>query len=353
MQRLPTGETKSFLQNYAISLTIINMNQLAGTVLSGSNNIFEIECDDKDDDGASILRQCSFKSKRLKLDTRYYNPLAPGDRVQIEIENPEDDKGLITSLIPRNNAFIRWNVKGRAPQLLAANLDYIILVTTPAEPEFRPRFIDRELVQAEYQSLTPIILANKYDLPEAQDIDFQNRLSIWEELGYKVLRISAKTGEGLTELAELITGKLSALVGQSGVGKSSLVNVLDNTCVLKTGSLSKKYGKGAHTTTKGSLMHIHLNESIVGGVQNAYASIIDTPGVRRFILNDISEDNLALYFREFEPLIGKCKFGTKCRHETEPGCKILEAVQSGVITEERFESWQRIRDEIITGSWED
>ena len=257
------------------------------------------------------------------------------------------------SLLPRKNAFIRWNVKGRAPQLLAANLDYIILVTTPAEPNFRPRFIDRELIQAEYQNLTPIILVNKYDLPEAQDVDFQNRLSIWEELGYKVLRISAKSGEGLPELAALITGKLSALVGQSGIGKSSLVNVLDNTCVLKTGSLSRKYGKGAHTTTKGTLMHIHLNESIVGGLPNVYASIIDTPGVRRFVLNDIEAENLALYFREFEPFIGKCKFGTRCKHESEPGCKILEAVQSGVISEERFESWQRIREEIKTGSWED
>jgi len=327
--------------------------QLEGTVLSGSNNIFEIECDDKDEEGSSIIRSCSFKSKRLKLDTKYYNPLAPGDRVVIEIESAKDEKGQILSLIPRKNAFLRWNIKGRAPQLLAANLDYIILVTTPGEPEFRPRFIDRELVQAEYQNLTPIIVVNKYDLPEAQDMDFQNRLSIWEELGYKVLRLSAKTGEGLQEFAELITGKLSALVGQSGIGKSSLVNVLDNSCVLKTGSLSKKYGKGSHTTTKGSLMHIHLNESIVGGIQNVYASIIDTPGVRRFVLNGIEADDLALYFREFEPLIGKCKFGTNCKHESEPGCKILEAVEAGHISEERFESWQRIRDEIKTGSWED
>ena len=329
------------------------MIHLEGTVLSGSNNVFEIECDDTDDDGNHIRRACSFKSKRLKVETKYYNPLAPGDRVQIEIEDSEDEKGQILSLVPRKNAFIRWNIKGRAPQLLAANLDYIILVTTPGEPEFRPRFIDRELVQAEYQNLTPIIVVNKYDLPEAQEPDFQNRLSIWEEIGYKVLRISAKTGEGLPELAELITGKLSALVGQSGIGKSSLVNVLDNSCVLKTGSLSKKYGKGSHTTTKGTLMHIHLNESIVGGVQNVYASIIDTPGVRRFVLNDIAADDLALYFPEMEKLVGSCKFGTNCKHESEPGCKILEAVEAGLISEERFESWQRIREEIKTGSWED
>lgn len=329
------------------------MIQLQGTVLNGSNNTFEIECDDKDEDGNPIIRDCTFKSKRLKLDTKYYNPLAPGDRVEIEIEDYEDEKGQILSLVPRKNEFVRWNVKGRAPQLLAANLDYIILVTTPDEPPFRPKFIDRELAQAEFENLTPIILVNKYDLPASQDSDFQNRLSIWEDLGYKVLRISAKTGEGLPELAELITGKLSALVGQSGIGKSSLVNVLDSTCVLKTGSLSQKYGKGTHTTTKGSLMHIRLNESIVNGMPNVFASIIDTPGVRRFCLDGIAAEDLQLYFREIKPFVGQCKFGMSCNHENEPDCAVQKALEEGKISQERYESFLSIKNQIETGSWED
>ena len=148
--------------------------------------------------------------------------MAPGDTVEIQLEDINDKKGVITSLSPRKNQFLRWNVNGRAPQLLAANLDYLLLVTTPDEPPFRPRFIDRELAQAEYQNLEPVIVCNKYDLPAACDADFQNRLSIWESLGYRVLRISAKSGEGLTELAELIQDKTCALVGQSGIGKSSL-----------------------------------------------------------------------------------------------------------------------------------
>lgn len=334
-------------------------SNLIGTVVSGSNNVFDVEYNfQSNEDETSVnddlkIIHCSLKSKRLKSETKYYNPLAPGDKVEFVLDGIDSDKGQIVNLVPRKNGFFRWNVKGRAPQLLAANLDNIILVTTPDEPPFRARFIDRELAQAEYENLTPIILVNKYDLPASQDLDFQNRLSIWEELGYKVLRISAKTGEGLPELGELLTGKLSAFVGQSGVGKSSLVNVLDNSCVLKTGSLSKKYGKGSHTTTKGTLMHIHLNESIMGGVQNNYASIIDTPGVRRFVLDGIPFEDLALYFREMKPLVGKCKFGMSCHHEMEPGCKILEGVQAGVISEERFESWQRIVDEIKTGKWED
>lgn len=334
----------------------MTMAVITGTVLSGTNNVFDVECDDTSPDGDHIIRSCAFKSKRLKLDTKYYNPLAPGDRVEIETDEEDDavdEKGLITALLPRENSFVRWNVKGRAPQLLAANLDYIILVTTPGEPEFRPRFIDRELCQAEFQNLTPIILVNKYDLPQAQEQEFQERLLNWENLGYKVLRVSAKTGDGLTELAELISGKLSALVGQSGIGKSSLVNVLDSTVVLKTGSLSQKYGKGCHTTTKGVLMHIHLNESLVDGVPNAYASIIDTPGVRRFVLNGIPADELSLYFREMKPFLGKCRFGASCTHESEPGCEIIEAVRRGEISRERFKSYRKIRNEIETGSWAD
>jgi len=327
------------------------MGNLTGLVLSGSNNIFDVET--TDDEGSSHVHHCTIKSKRLKTDERYYNPLAPGDQVEIELDETDEEKGQIINLIERKNAFLRWNVKGRAPQLLAANLDYVILVTTPDDPPFRPRFIDRELAQAEKQNLTPVIVVNKYDVPAAQDPDFQERLSIWQELGYKVIRISAKTGEGLPELAEFLKDKLCALVGQSGIGKSSIVNVLDNSCVLRTGSLSQKYGRGTHTTTKGTLMHLHINEALVGGIQNAYANVIDTPGVRRFVLHDVEPEDLAFYFKEMKPLIGKCTFGMSCSHLTEPGCKILEAVYSGVISEDRYESWKKIQEEIRTGNWSD
>ena len=325
------------------------MLQTAGTVLSGSNNIFEVET--SDDNENKVIRVCSLKSKRLKSEKKYYNPLAPGDTVEIQLEDINDKKGVITSLSPRKNQFLRWNVKGRAPQLLAANLDYIILVTTPEQPEFRPRFIDRALAQAERQSIDPIILVNKCDLEGAQDISFINRIENWQNLGYKVMKISAKTGEGLPQFAEFIRGKLSALVGQSGVGKSSLVNVLDDTCVLKTGSLSKKYGKGSHTTTKGALMHIKLNQSLMGGIKGETASIIDTPGVRRFVLNDIPAEELIFYFREIEPLAGKCGFGMSCSHTTDKRCRILESVERGAISRERFDSYRRILEEIKTGNW--
>lgn len=328
---------------------------MEGLIIAGTNNTFTVECDDE------ITRNCTIKGKVLKSDKQFYNPLAPGDRVVIEPDPINEAKGQVLSVLPRKNTFLRWNVKGRCPQLLACNLDYLILVCTPDEPPFRPRFIDRALAQAEHQGITPVVVCNKWDLAEAMQTDgreqeyevIEKRLQIWEELGYTVLKISAKTGEGMTQFTELLENHLSAFVGQSGVGKSSLINVMDNTCVLRTGSLSKKYGRGSHTTTKGTLIHLTLNESLQDGVRGHKADIIDTPGIRRFVLDDVAADELALYFKEFEPFIGQCKFGLNCKHDTEPGCAVLQAVQDGKITAERYDSWQRISREIITGSWED
>ncbi|MCR5171926.1 MAG: ribosome small subunit-dependent GTPase A [Treponema sp.] len=318
---------------------------MTGTILSGSNNTFEVETYSPEAKVSSIFL-CPLKSKRLKSDKKYYNPLAPGDWVKIEVENIDSGKGLITDLIERKNSFVRWNVKGRCPQLLAANLDNIILVTTPAQPDFRPRFIDRELAQAEYQNIECVIIANKCDLEESENPDFMARLTGWEELGYKVFRVSSKTGFGINELKTYLNGKLCAFVGQSGVGKSSLINALDSSYGLKTGGLSTKYGKGCHTTTKGTLLHIQLS-------QEETCSVIDTPGVRRFVLHGIEASDLALYFREMQPLLGQCTFGMSCTHTNERGCKILEAVYSGVISEERYDSWKRITEEIKTGRWDD
>lgn len=320
---------------------------MTGTVLAGTNNVFSVECED------DVIRSCSIKGKKLSTEVDYYNPLAPGDKVQVDVDENTKTKGRIISLLPRKNQFVRWNVKGRKPQLLATNLDYIIIVTTPDEPPFRPRFIDRALAQAEYEGIEPVILCNKCDLPSVSEDVFQARLENWESMNYRTICISAKSGEGLTELAELLEGKLSAFLGQSGVGKSSIVNVLDSSCVLKTGSLSKKYGKGSHTTTKGSLFHLTLNESLTGGRNGAVANLIDTPGVRRFVLHKVAACDLHLYFRDFKPFVGQCDFGMSCTHTHEKGCAVLKAVQNGLISKERYESWQYIFNELKNEDWTD
>ncbi|MBQ9495528.1 MAG: ribosome small subunit-dependent GTPase A [Treponema sp.] len=319
---------------------------MQGTVLDGTNNFFTILCDD------NIVRLCSLKGKVLKSDVRYYNALAPGDIVEVAQDALDSHKGQITSLVPRKNEFVRWNIKKRCPQLLAANLDFIILVTTSDEPPFRPRFIDRALMQAEAQNITPVVVCNKCDLPSYSNKDFQSRVKIWKDLGYTMLHVSAKTGEGLRAVAQLLENRTSAFVGQSGVGKSSLINALAGSETLRTGTLSQKYDRGAHTTTKGTLNKIIIN-NLISGKQDVRAAIIDTPGIRRFVLHDIAAEDVALYFREFSPIVGTCAFGMSCTHTNEDGCKILEAVHAGIITEERYESWQRIKNEIATQSWED
>ena len=324
-----------------------DLKYMHGQILNGSKNVFEVECDD------GLIRSCAIKGKILKASEGYYNPLAPGDIVELDDETLEEEKGLIVNLIPRKNEFVRWNIKKREPQLLASNLDYLLIVTTPEEPPFRPRFIDRALAQAEYQGITPVIVCNKYDLKEGSTDYFQERLQIWEDIGYKVIRSSARSGEGMEELAHLIENHLSAFVGQSGVGKSSMINVLDNNVVLKTGSLSQKYGRGTHTTTKGSLIHLQIDEALMGGMNGCTADIIDTPGVRRFLLHDITAENLHLYFREFKPYLGKCGFGMSCSHIHEANCAVKEAVENGSISRERYDSWLRICDELKTGKFED
>ena len=310
---------------------------MQGLVLGGSKNLFDVECDD------GVTRLCSIKGKKLDVGGKYYNPLAPGDIVAVEPDEKTDEQGQILKLMPRRNEYGRWNVKGREPQLLAANVDLILCITTPDEPPFRPRFVDRVLAQAECAGIKPMIVCNKCDLEAAEDPDFEFRLTDWQNIGYDVIRVSAATGDGIDALLDAVKGKLCVLTGQSGVGKSSIINRLDPSLNLRTGELSDKYGRGTHTTTKGSLLHIN----------NGSASIIDTPGVRRFVLNDIAPCDLALYFREMRPLLGKCSYGMPCTHTHEAGCKILEGVYAGAISEERYESWQRICDELSTGSWED
>ena len=209
------------------------------------------------------------------------------------------------------------------------------------------------LMDANQQNIIICVCGNKSDLADKQVVPDEEVREFTVQNCLQFTKVSAKTGEGMQEFASLLENHLSAFVGQSGVGKSSLINVMDNSCVLKTGSLSKKYGRGSHTTTKGTLIHLTLNETLTEGVQGLKANIIDTPGIRRFVLDDISADELALYFREFEPFIGKCKFGLNCKHNTEPGCAIIQAVNDRQISQERYDSWLRISEEIRTGAWSD
>jgi ribosome biogenesis GTPase / thiamine phosphate phosphatase len=299
---------------------------LKGLVIRGSHNVMVVKVE-------NLELECRIKGKVLKGGEKFYNPLAPGDIVVIERQK-NTNKALILSVEKRRNFFSRFNQKGGASQLLAANVDLVLCICTPDSPPFRPRFIDRVLLQADFAGIDSIIIVNKIDL-DPDDPDVNERLEDFKRIGYKILNVSAKTGEGLDELRRQIAGKTSALTGQSGVGKSSLINALQPGLDIKEGELNEKYNRGIHTTTMSYMIELADN-----------TRLIDTPGVRLFIPDGIEKDDIINHMREFAPLAGKCSFGISCSHVTEPGCKILEAVSAGVIHEDRYESYLRIRDSL-------
>jgi ribosome biogenesis GTPase len=295
--------------------------------------------------------ECRIKGKILKGVESYYNPLAPGDRVNIETDPANPGTGLVTALEERRNIFTRMNQKSlgtnrsAASQILAANVDLIFCVTSSASPPFRPRFLDRALLQAEASGIQAVILCNKYDLVEGSteklDLDVEERLEDFKRIGYRILRISAKTGEGIEELRTLVRGT-SLFLGQSGVGKSSIVNALLPAPLARVGAMNEKYDRGNHTTTMSWMIELPAEDGRAG--TGGY--LIDTPGMRRFVPDGIEAGDLILYMREFASLAGSCTYGLSCSHRTEPGCKILEAVDAGAIHEDRYESFLRIREEL-------
>jgi ribosome biogenesis GTPase len=320
---------------------------LKALVLRGSRNVFTVVPDTpltQNDAANNSLSgstfdpvECRIKGKVLKGIEDNYNPLAPGDRVRIEPDPLNPGTALITALEERRNVLSRFNQKGQKSQAIAANIDFALCMTTPLSPPFRPRFLDRLLVQAEVSGIAPVILCNKWDLFDGEAA-VEERLSDYRRIGYSILRISVKTGAGLDELHALMAGKTSALLGQSGVGKSSLLNALSPGLSVKTGAVNEKYDRGNHTTAQSVML------MLPGFVEPTF--LIDTPGIRRMVPDGVKAEDLALYMKEFAGYAGRCAYGLSCSHRGEPGCKILEAAAQGLIHEDRYESFLRIGDEL-------
>ena len=252
--------------------------------------------------------------------------LVTGDRV---VWCAGDPVGVVVAQIPRNSELLRPDPYGKLKPV-AANIDQIIIVISPL-PEPHANLIDRYLVAAEAVSIPPLILLNKTDL-----IDDSNREAIedllepYPRLGYPVLHASCKTSDGLHALREALQQRISIFVGQSGVGKSSLVNALLPEVNARVGALSEQHGKGTHTTTTAQLFHL-----AAGG------DLIDSPGIREFGLWHMDRQQVERGFKEFDPLLGQCKF-RDCQHQHEPGCALLEALQDGRISERRLASYRHI-----------
>lgn len=291
-----------------------------GLVLFGINNIFTVQSGDE-------TIECRLKGKVLKDTGVEHNPLAPGDRVAFQVDTHDRHYGMITERLERKNAFTRWNRKKNRIQTIAANVDSLVCVTSAGNPPFRPRFIDRVILEAERSEIPVILAANKCDLPMSRDMII--RLEDFRRMGYQVIRCSAVTGEGMQELAEGLTEKTVVFFGQSGVGKSTLLNRLYPGLGRKTGAVSIKNDRGIHTTVYSVLLP--LKEG----------AVIDTPGIRELELRGLDFSELAYLFRDIRGFTDSCGL-RNCRHLDEPDCAVREAARSGAIHPDRYESYRMI-----------
>jgi ribosome biogenesis GTPase len=278
----------------------------------------------------------------LKLDDiTSTNPVAVGDWVEAEIENEDSDSATINGILDRHNYINRQSPRHKHQHhIVAANLDQSVLIATLKEPRTSQGFIDRFLVASEMYHVPAIIAFNKSDLYKQKELDkYEGWKAMYEKVGYHVLLVSAEKEEGLEELKEALKDKTSLLSGHSGVGKSSLLNVLFPGTNRKTQDVSGWSGKGQHTTTFAEMFDLPF-----GG------RIIDTPGMREFGLVDITKPELSHYFPEMRDRLNGCQFNN-CLHMNEPGCAIKTAVVNGEIHEDRYLSSCGILDSIEEKSY--
>lgn len=270
----------------------------------------------------------------LKQQSRRTDIVAVGD--QVWITDAGEGEAVIEAVEPRRSVFSRTARNTRdTEQVILANPDQVVLMFAARDPEPHLRMLDRFIILAERQDLPVRIVVSKLDLERDLSVDdplgpATDRFRIYECL-YPVHYISAVTGAGIDELEKELRGRISVIAGPSGVGKSSLLNVLDPDWKRETGVVSTATGKGKHTTTGAQLYEIGDGTFIA-----------DTPGMRSLAMHAIPDDQLDWYFREFRPFIDDCRF-RGCAHDHEPGCAVLEAVQRGDIAEERYQSYLMVR----------
>lgn len=264
------------------------------------------------------------------------NPVAVGDRVDVEAENALEHTAIITGIESRRNYINRQSPRFKHQHhIVAANLDQSLLIATLREPRTSQGFIDRFLVACEMYHVPAVVVFNKSDRYRDKEQDAFLRLKdMYERAGYRVLLTSAETGEGLVELGTLLHGRTTLVSGHSGVGKSTLLNRLLPGGQLRTGDISGWSGKGQHTTTFAEMF------DLPGG-----GRIIDTPGIREFGLVDLERAELSHYFPEMRERLAGCHFNN-CKHRDEPGCAVKQAVADREISEERYLSYLNILDSI-------
>lgn len=301
-----------------------------GTVIKSTGSWYNVRMDESNE-----VLQCRIVGKFRLDDIPLTNPVAVGDRVEVQPEGEE--QGMIKKILPRKNYVVRQSPRRKHDlHLLAANIDQAVLITTIVEPDLKPGFIDRFLVMTERDEIPVTIVFNKADLYDEVALEkFLEMKEIYEKIGYGVLLTSVPGRLGLEELKNLLKDKITLVGGQSGVGKSSLVNAIQPKLELRTGEISDYSGKGQHTTTFAEMFELDF-----GG------RLIDTPGIKTLGFNDKDKANIAHSFREFFALSEHCKFGGACLHRDEPGCAVHEALRRGEVSELRFSNYLALLDEV-------
>lgn len=303
---------------------------LHGRVIKGLSGFFTV-----DTDKGQIVAQVP---GRLKKERKGTDIVAVGDWATVSMN--ADGTGTIEEVAERESVLSRTRpgahdgrrLAADREQVLVANPDQVVLVFAVRKPRPSLRKLDRFLVVAEMNNLPAIINANKVDLIDSTD-EAREMFQVYEDLGYQVIYTSAKTGEGIDELAETLKDKISVMTGSSGVGKSSLLNAMQPGLGLRVNEVSQATEKGLHTTR-----HAEMFPLDKGGY------VVDTPGIRGLALFDVEPEELDAYFREIAPLVPLCQF-SDCTHRHEPGCAVRAALEDGRLSPARYDSYLRLRDE--------
>ena len=278
-------------------------------------------------DGAML--RCRIRGKLRLKGVRSTNPVVVGDEAVCEADGGDC---VIVDIVPRRNDVIRRASNlSKESHIIAANVDQALLMVTLRSPETPKEFADRFLVTCEAYKVPAAILLSKIDLQDAEAVaEFR---AVYEGAGYRVLEVSAKEGRGVEEVRELLAGRTTLVSGNSGVGKSTLIQTIDPSLDIRTGEISDSHHKGRHTTTFSTMYPL-----AEGG------AVIDTPGIKGFGLLDIDDAELWHYFPEMMRVAPGCRF-YNCTHTHEPGCAVVEAVKAGEIAWSRYESYLKILDD--------